>query len=446
MTKLKAIPGGQSATGAEPYGFMPEFERALIYLCCANRDVFSRVGTLLDPKAIADKAAVQLLKAAQAIAEEAGEGPSTPLIAVQRLRAWREDGKITIEQVQECVDYIDAAEDAGLPAAEDVINETATLLKKRAKRDKAKKVMDTLAKGGDFGKLGAEIAAVERIGEGRNTLGDMFSVSAIDQIVASANLSKFSTGCMELDDILGGGLPKGYTMFLGREKSGKSMALSSIAAEAMWRGKNVALATLELDTAKQMARVMANLTACTIDEVESGAPVVRTRMAALDGYLGKLACQKFAPDTPVNEIIRWKEQLDAVWDVKVDLLVVDYADLVGAGKAAGDEGAYTAQKVVINTFRDHAIEHGYVVISVAQGKRGSGTGGKHLDTDDASDSQNKIRIPDLVIAMRMELDRKEDIDWFVIAARNGKDRVGTGELPATRAMGRMFPVNRQEPW
>lgn len=450
MATLKAIQGGQGGavktSGVEPYGFTPDFERALIYLCCCNREVYGRVGALLDPKAVESVHGQRLLKAAQSIAEELGEGPTSLLTVVQRLKGWREEGKVTHEQLQEVNEYLDAAEDGTLPAAEEVIKEVANLLKKRAKRDKAKKVLDTLAKDGDFKKLGEEIAAVERIGESRATMGELLHVGLLDQIVASASLAKFPTGCMELDGILDGGLPKGLTLFLGREKSGKSMVLSSIAADALWRGVHVALATLELDVHKQMSRIVANLIHCPIDEVERGTPQVRKRFNQIQGQLGKLAVQKFSPDTPVAEILRWKERTEETLGIKFDLLVIDYMDLVGAGKGAMDENAYTAQKVVGNTFRDHALQNSYVTASASQGKRGSGTNSKPLDVDDASDSQNKIRVADLAIAMRMEQDRKDMIDWYVIAARNGKDRMGTGELPSLRAMGKMFPVQRTTPW
>lgn len=445
---MKVIAGGAGAVVAgavEPYGLTSEFERALIYFCCTDRDVYARIGPHLDAKALNDKIGTLLFKAAQSIASDTGEGPSSAVSVIQRLRSWREDGKVSYEQVQEALAYLDDAEDAGLPDEEEVINEMATLIKKRAKREKAKKVLDVVAKGGDFAKLGNEMAAVERIGEGRATIGDMLAVGSVDNIMAAASLGKFSTGCTELDYVLGGGLPKGFTLFLGREKSGKSMVLSSIAADAVWNGKNVALATLELDTNTQMARVIANLTSTTIDEVEAGHPQVKPRLTMLQKQMGKLACQKFSPDTPVAEIIRWREKVAEAWGHKVDLLVVDYVDLVGAGKE-GAEDAYSGQRVVINEFRDDALRENYIVISASQAKRGSGTNNKQIDTDDASDSQNKIRIPDLVVAMRMEPDNKDYIDWYVIVSRKGKDRVGTGELPANRAMGRMYPTVRMEPW
>lgn len=445
-TTLKAIQGGAGAvTGAvEPYGLLPKFERAVIYLACTNRDVYARVGVHLDPKAIVDKIGVQLVKAAQAIAAEVGEGPSNALTVIQRLRTWREEGKVTIEQVQEANEYLDAAEDDGLPDPEEVIKEMAALLKKRAKRESVKKALDVMAKGGDFQKLGEEMAATERIGESRRTLGEGFHDGLIDQILADNATTRFPTGCLELNDVTGGGLPKGYTLFLGREKSGKSMVLSSIAADALWNGKNVAIATLELEPRKQLERIMANLTCLPLHSVQRDGAATNRRWAKIKDRLGVVKVARFAPDTPVQEITRWVEELQELVG-RIDLLVVDYADLVGAGKPGKDASDYRDAKIVGNAFRDHALRHEYVTISATQGRRGSGTS-KPLDIDDVADSQHKVRVADLVIAMRMDAEDKSMVDWFVMLNRDGTDRVGTGPLTTARETGRMYPVSREEPW
>ena len=447
--KLKAIQGGQQGgaitSGVEPYGFAVEFERALITLCCSNRDVYSRVGAQLEPKALSEASAQHLLKAVQAIASEMGEGPSSTLTVAQRLKAWREDGKITHEQIKEAGAYLDAAEDAGLPNPAEVIKEAAIVLKKRAQRASVKKALDTMAKGGDFRKLGEEIAATERIGEAELTLGDSLHSNVLDVIAASNNSSRFSSGCTEFDHACGGGLPLGYTLFLGREKSGKSMVLSSIAADAIWRGKNVAIATLELDTHKQLERVLANLLDIPLDEIQGGSELSKRRYKQIENGLGKITAKRFSPETPATEITRWVERVQETWEAKVDLLVVDYIDLVGSGKK-GEDSDYKAQKIVGNIFRDHALQHRYYVISASQARRSSGGLNKGLDVDDVADSMHKVRIADLVIAMRMNPDTKDMVDWYVILNRNGTDRTGTGELPTCRAMAQMFPVARPTPW
>lgn len=449
MATLKAIPGGQNgavaATGVEPYGFDPAYERALVALCCRDRALFSRVGAQLDPKALGDKNAALLIKAAQAIAADVGEGPSSTLLVIQRLRAWREEGKVTHEQILAANEYLDSAEDAGLPDAAQVGTEAATVLKKRARRASAKKVLDTLSKGGDFRKLGEELAATERIGEAELTLGDTLHADVLDSIVASNSSTRFPTSSYEINSALGGGLPLGYTLFLGREKAGKSMVLSSIAADALWAGRNVAIATLELDATKQLERVIANLTSCTLDEVAHGAPLVRSRLNMLMPQMGKFTAKRFTPETPAAEITQWAERVEQSYGAKLDLLVVDYIDLVGSGKK-GEDGDYKAQKIVGNIFRDHALNHSYCVISASQTRRQSGVGGKKLDVDDVADSMHKVRIADLVVAMRMDPEEKVNVDWYVILNRSGTDRVGTGDLPTNRAMAQMYPLSRETPW
>jgi replicative DNA helicase len=448
---MKLIPGGQGgpATGnvTDAYGFDPTFERALAYLICNNRDVFSRIGTYLEPKALKATEAQWLIKAAQAIGSEMGEGPSSDLIVAQRLRAWREAGKLTYEAVLAATDYLEEAINEGLPNIEELINETSVVLKKRARFEKAKAVTSMVAKpDANFAKIGQELAAIDRIGAIKTTMGETVHDNIIDEIVAANAAAKFPTGCLELDHITGGGLPVGYTLFLGREKSGKSMVLSSIAAHAYFHGKNVAIATLELATKKQIERVLANILACTLNEVQTGAPIVRARLDRVKHRLGRLSVSRFSPDTPVHEITNWVERLQTQWGAKIDLLVVDYADLVGSGKSSKDENDYKAAKVVGNAFRDHAVLNDYTAISASQARRSSGTGGRALDMDDASESMHKVRLADLVIAMRMEQDQKDLVDWYIILNRDGTDRVGTGQLPTDRSMARMFPVSRDEPW
>ena len=446
---LKAIQGGSGAGAVvanpvEPYPFTPKFEAQVAVLAVASREFYSRIGALLNPKCFTTPEAINLVKAAQAIGADLGEGPSSPTAAIQRLRSWREDGKLTQEQVESAMDYIDNAEDAGLLSIEEVINEVAALLKKRSRRDTARKFIDATAKNGDFGKLAQEAEAIDRIGQKRITSGEGLHASLFDEIVADNNAERFPTGCMELDNLILGGLPRGYTLFLGREKSGKSMVLSSIACSALWNGKNVAIATLELEPRKQLERIIANLCDAPIHDVQRGNQEVRRRYALIGSQLGNIKVSRFSPDTPVQDILRWVEQVTAEMG-SLDLLVVDYADLVGAGKTSKEADTYRDAKVVGNAFRDHALRQGYVTISATQGKRGSGTS-KPLDMDDVADSQHKVRVADLVIAMRMDGEDKSLVDWYVLLNRDGTDRIGTGVLPTTRECAHMFPVNRAVPW
>lgn len=449
--KLTAISGG--ATGASttpttaeaPYDFAPDFARALVRLACSHGEVYARVGALLAPKCLGSPEATLAVQAAQAVAEDTGVGPGSTHVVVQRLVRWRSEGRVTPEQIGAVIDYFDAADDAGLPPADTVIAETAAVIRRREEQKVVQKAMETYAKRGDFKVIAKAAERVSRIGAASHSLGTLAGADAFDAFEALGSKPRLQTGCLELDSRLNGGLPQGLTLFLGREKSGKSMVLSSLAAEAYYNGAHVALATLELSETLQKARIMANLTNVPIDDLLAGrSGHARNRYERLKDRLGILRVQYFSPDTPANDLLGWVEKCGESAGRPVDLLVVDYIDLLGAG-TKGDDGDYKAQKTVNNKIRDHANAKGYVAISASQARRENKGTGK-LDNSDVADSMHKIRIPDLVIAMRMEPDDKINVDYYVTAARTGGDRVGTGPLPVDRTTARMWPVNRQVPW
>lgn len=449
-TKLKAIQGGAATApvAAEAaYDFAPEFTRALVRLACSSAEVYSRVGALLKPKLLGAPEAVQAMGAAQAIAEDTGVGPGSTSAVVQRLVRWRGEGRVTTEQIEAVVDYFDAADDAGLPSPEVAISEAAAVLRRREEQRVVQTAMEVYAKRGDFAAVAKAADAATRIGAAGHSVGTLAGADDFDLFAREGAKPRLRTGCLELDAKLNGGLPPGLTLFLGREKSGKSMVLSSIAAEAFYSGAHVALATLELSETLQKARVMANLTNVPIDDLLAGrSGHARNRYEKMRDRLGLLRVQYFSPDTPVADLLTWVDKCGEQAGRPVDLLVVDYIDLLGAGQKGADEGDYKAQKTVNNRIRDHANAKGYVAISASQARREQAKGGGKLDNSDAADSMHKIRIPDLVIALRMEPDQKDLVDYFVTAARTGGDRVGTGPLPVDRSTARMFPPCRDVPW
>lgn len=450
--QLRTIPGGASGasttTGTEaPYEFAPAFLQALVRLVCGNAEVFSKVGTLLEPKCVGHAEAKLAVEAAQAIAKDLGIGPGSPTVVVQRLVRWRSEGRITTEQINAVVEYFDAADDAGLPAPEGVISEAAAVLRRREEQKVVQRAMETYAKKGDFTAVAKAAEKAARIGTTSETLGALANEDDFADVSALGAKPKLRTGCLELDGYLGGGLPQGLTLFLGREKSGKSMVLSSLAAEAYLNNSHVLLATLELSETMQKARVLANLTNVPIDDLLAGRnSMARTRYRELQPYLGLLRMQYFSPETPATDILAWVDRCAEHAGRKVDLLVIDYIDLLGAGTKR-DEGDYKGQKIVNNLVRDHTALRGYVAVSATQARRESSAkvAGK-LDNSDAADSMHKVRVADLVIAMRMEADHKDLVDYYVTASRTGNDRVGTGPLPVDRSTARMFPVNRGFSW
>ncbi len=129
------------------YAFDPDFERAVVALCCERPRFYGRIGVALNPEFLRSPEAQLILKAAQSCARTSGRGPSSSLIVVQRIRTWVDDGKLTLADAHDAAEYLDAAEDKGLPPEDDVADEIAPLLRTRAQEELVRTALDSHGKG-----------------------------------------------------------------------------------------------------------------------------------------------------------------------------------------------------------------------------------------------------------------------------------------------------------
>lgn len=452
MQHLQVVQG-MPATGknVRPYELDPGFERALAYYFVTDGDVYARLAEYLDPKLMPTKEAQLACRAALDVGTARGMPPKSETLVLQQLVAQRNAGKVTQEQINDVADYLTEAVSSSLPKPEMVAQSMAELLSRHLIFSEVGSLSGTLAARKDPRKTLRQIERLVELTEQNASASVEATEDGFDEIVAAGMAAKLPTGCAELDDLLGGGMPIGCTMLVGPAKAGKSMVLSSLAAEGYYRGLNVLYATLELSSEFQLARVYANLFNVPTDELEAGRnTVARQRFRALremhndQGLKPNCSIRWFDPGTPVKSLLEWVDSTVEKSGRKVDLLLVDYVDLVGGAGGKSDESDYQSQKVVVTALRSHAVKHGYVVATASQAKRGINT--LKLDVDDAADSQHKVRVADVVISLRMEQDRKDYVDYFISAGRKGQDRKGTGELPVDRSYARMFPTNRSLPW
>lgn len=429
----------------EPYGLAPDFERAVATAVCKSARFYSMVGSAIEVEAIVDPNAALAIRAAQAIAHDVGKGPGSMLIVLQRLARWKEDGRVTQQKIESVADMFDAAEDAGMPADELLLNELSPVLQTRAKQSVVRAALDDFAKGGDLQKVERAVSKARAIGRTADIDGAILSGLAFDAIDALRVMERLPTGVPELDLILDGGYPRGLTVFVGDSGAGKSLALSSSAAEAATHGLHVGIASLELPEELQLARVIANLTAVPINDITGGrAERAKQRLAQMLPKLGILTARYFAPRaTKVDDLFRWVEQREQKVGRKMDLLVVDYLDKLSSGSS--DDSEYKAQGDIADALRDRAIGRGTWCITASQAKRRDGKGKEALDLHHVADSMHKVRVADVMAMLRKD-EEAGTLDIFLAKYRLGKGRVGTGPLPMDEACGRIAPVTREWGW
>ena len=165
----------------EPYPFDTDFEHALVVALASVPEVWDRIGGYLEVDALSGgkNAPPRLLaRAAREIWRDTGCGPTSNTIVMQRVRFMYNDGKITIDQLNNAIDYLSGF-DGELPTTDQIVSEVARELKQRMHHDamlqmhevyagnrRSEDVRATLERADSIGKAGAVVMDPWVIGDG----------------------------------------------------------------------------------------------------------------------------------------------------------------------------------------------------------------------------------------------------------------------------------------
>ena len=122
----------------------------------------------------------------------------------------------------------------------------------------------------------------------------------------------------------------------------------------------------------------------------------------------------------------------------IDVLLVDYADRMGAGDEKGD---YHAMKVVYEGLRNLIDEKGIFGWTASQATRNSKDRKRH-DLNHMADSMHKGRIADLVITLNLVGEEADELEYYVAKHRTGRSRVSVGPMRHDWEHGMMAPCTR----
>jgi len=447
----------QSQRKVQPYGFAPEFEESLVYLCASRFKVFEAVGRTLDSDALGTPTGKLVLKLTQEVARDTGNGPKSNVVVMQRAARWREAGKLTQEDVESVGKLFDAVEDDGVPPSDAILSEVIPVLRHRMQWDLLVKGVDDVAKGRDVSKIVGDLARASTLGEvGEGIGGAALGLSSFDGIRELMGKCRISTGIDELDFALGGGLPVGTLgLAIGASGEGKSMFLNHGACQKVWDGGFVGYATLEIAKAFEEARAIANLTGVPESDIENMEPkavaLARKRLPMVLANGGLLQVKDFTPMvTQVADLARWVDECEQEHGRKMDALYVDYMDKVGMVDHRGDaRSGYETGRIVGEGLKNLAADKNMWCWSASQSKRGDNrkkANASPKDLDDVADSIEKVRIGHVVVTLNAAGAENDEILYFVAKHRSGKSRQKVGPIPHDFAYGRMVPTNRKEPW
>lgn len=425
----------------ELYGLDPDFERDMVVSLCRKPKLYNRIGNYIEPSALTDDVALRLMQTAQVIANETGSGPSSDVIVIQRLNRMREEGSVSQEEINACLDFFDEFDDnEEQPNLEQIANEIIPILKRRKQREALDNALDGFGKRKDISYAVETLQRVDRLGATEETKGlDISSAGAFDLISQLQSVVRLGFDVPEIETLMEGGLWRsGLGVVVAGPGGGKSIFLSHIAACAIRNPDLLTVfITLELPKPLILARLFANLFDIPTNNILTDS-LDKAKAKAATMKMGTCVIEEFTPKVTTLEDVRdFVEKIEADLKRPVDLLVVDYADKLGARKT--DDSSYREMSKVYEGLRHFAVEKNMWVWTASQPQRAKEKGRKKLTIDSLADSQEKVRVADMVLA----INKKEDgtqLEFCMLKNRIGIADTTAGPLPHEFDMGRIAPI------
>ena len=215
------------------------------------------------------------------------------------------------------------------------------------------------------------------------------------------------TGWDVMDDLMDGGLGKGELGFVvAPAGSGKSWLLARLGCEAMKRGKNVIHFTLELNENYVGLRYDACFSGISFQDVRDHVDVVKSKIYKPEH--GKLFIKYFPLKTASAQTIKmYIERIQMIKGVKIDLCVIDYADLLTPLVSQKNANSYSEAGSVYEELRTIAGELQIPIWSASQSHRGAHEE-EVIQAHNVADSYRKIMTGDFVFSLSRTMDDKNN--------------------------------------
>lgn len=255
---------------------------------------------------------------------------------------------------------------------------------------------------GDYDSIWHVINEASRAGIERNLGHDYFT--DVEQRMSAAARETIKTNWNIIDTHLDGGLGKGELGFIvAPAGSGKSWFLARIGAEAMRQGKNVMHITLELNEKYVGLRYDAIFSGIAFQEVRNKIDQVKT---AISNIPGKLYIKYFPIKTASAATIKMHiDRLQLITGVKIDLIIVDYADLLRPFAADKNANSYSEAGSVYEELRGVLGELQIPGWTASQSNRGAHEE-EIIEAHNVADSYRKIMTGDFIMSLSRKMEDK----------------------------------------
>jgi archaellum biogenesis ATPase FlaH len=231
---------------------------------------------------------------------------------------------------------------------------------------------DMLEKG-EYGSVEDKIKAAVQVGLQKDLGTDYFLDPRERLLKIKSNNGQVSTGWKAVDDKLFGGMNRGeLNIFAGGSGAGKSLFLANLGINWALAGLNVVYLTLELSEELVSMRMDAMLTGMPTRDIFKNIDDVEMKVKMIGKKSGTYQVKYMPSGKTANDIRAYLKEYEIKTDRKVDVLLVDYLDLLmPMGKKISAENLFVKDKYVSEELRNLAMEKNCVFVTAAQLNRGA---------------------------------------------------------------------------
>ena len=226
---------------------------------------------------------------------------------------------------------------------------------------------------GKFAEIEQTMKAAITVSLQRNIGTDYFEDPELRLNRLSLNSKPTSTGFIDLDENLGGGLNrKEMIIFAAPPGVGKSLTMANLARNIMKQSLNVIYISLELSEEVVAKRFDSMFTG--IAQIDLLKNITKTSIAikTQQESFGHLTIKRMPESTTnANHVRAYLKEFEITKGYLPDALVIDYMDLMCSNQQISAENQFIRDKFISEELRSIANEYNLMMITASQLNRGS---------------------------------------------------------------------------
>ena len=225
----------------------------------------------------------------------------------------------------------------------------------------------------NYGEVESLIKEAVQIGLARDMGTDYFADPRGRLMGLKDKNGQVSTGWETMDRKLFGGFNRGeLNIFAGGSGAGKSLFLANLGVNWALQGLNVVYLTLELSEQLVSMRIDSMVTGVSTRNIFRELDDVEMKVKMIGKKSGMMQIKYMPSGKTTNDIRAYLKEYEIKIDKKVDVLLVDYLDLLmPIGKKISAENLFVKDKYVSEELRNLAMELQCVFVTAAQLNRGA---------------------------------------------------------------------------